>query len=192
MYRKKLMICLIAVLVLSGSVLIARSGYFYARGVFSQFLLNNAWEESKIKKEIIKVWDGMDIYPAGKLSIRSINLSNIILNNADNESLALGPAQISSSAKPGSGGNIAIAGHRDSFFRNLEFVKRGEIIELESIHSVQYYLITDIQIIDPQDTRWIEDTKSNVITLITCYPFEYVGSAPQRYVVRGKLIKSRD
>jgi sortase A len=192
MFKKKIMMCLIVVLVLTGYGMVAHSGYFYAKGLVAQVLLNQAWEKSKRGKKIVKAWSWADTYPIGKLSIRSIDLSRVVLKDARNKSLSFGPAHISVSSRPGSNGNIAIAGHRDSFFKNLRFVERGEVIELESMSSVQYFIVTDIQITDPENTRWAENTQDNVITLITCYPFDYDGPAPKRYVVRGKLIKKRE
>ncbi len=189
MFQKKIvtLMYLIVIFVITGSGMVAHSGYFYAKGILAQFLLNQAWENSKRTKKFIKAWSWADTYPIGKLRIESIDLSGVVLEHAKNESLAFGPAHISASAWPGTDGNIAIAGHRDSFFRNLGQVKRGEVIELESMSTVQYYVVTDIKIISPENTHWIEDLPYDVITLITCYPFDYVGPAPKRYVVRGEL-----
>jgi sortase A len=189
MTKKNLFIWLTAAFVITGSGMAAHSGYFYSRGLLVQMLLSDAWEKSKRTKKITKPWGRAETWPVGKLSIASIDLSSVILKDADNESLAIGPAHIAASAWPGGDGNIVIAGHRDSFFRNLGRVKRGEVIELESMSSVQYFRVTEIQIADPEDIQWAENTADNVITLITCYPFTYVGPAPKRYVVRGKLFK---
>jgi sortase A len=186
MTSKQLFIFMTAALVITGSCMMAHSGYFYTRAVIMQMLLNEAWEKSKRTKKIVKVWGLADTWPVGKLSIKSIGLSKVLLKDADKESLAIGPAHIAASAWPGSDGNIAIAGHRDSFFSDLEGVRRGEVVELESMSSVQYFTVTDIQIADPGDIQWAENAADNVITLITCYPFHYVGPAPKRYVVRGK------
>lgn len=181
-----------ATCMLIGSAMVAHSAYFYAKGYVVQFLLEHAWEKTKKTKKYIRTWSRADTYPVGKLRIQSIGLSNVVLKNADNESLAFGPAHIPATSLPGADGNVAIAGHRDSFFRNLGLVKRGEVIELESMGPVQYFVVTDIRITGPENTRWIEDTAEDTITLITCYPFDYVGPAPERYVVRGKRISNTD
>lgn len=191
MILKNLFLCLIVTFVITGSGMIVHSGYFYAKGLLAQFLLNQTWERSKSTKQFIKAWSWADTYPVGKLRINAIDLSRVVLKDAKNESLAFGPAHISVSAQPGSNGNIAIAGHRDSFFRNLRRVKGGEIIELESMGSVQYFIVTDIEISEPEDTTWVDNSAGNVITLITCYPFDYIGPAPKRYIVRGKFIKEQ-
>jgi len=176
-------------LIVSGLTIFLHSGYFYVRGMLAQMLLNQAWEKSKITREFFRAWSGAGTYPVGKLRIESIDLSRVVLEAASKESLTYGPAHISASALPGEHGNIAIAGHRDSFFRNLKDLKRGEVIELESMSSVQYFLVTDIQITDAGSAHWIENTADDVITLITCYPFDYIGKAPMRYIIRGKLVR---
>jgi sortase A len=188
MLRDKIYAYLSIVLLFAGSLLVVKSGYFYAKGVLAQILLENTWAESKKTKKIIKAWSWADTYPVGRLSIPSINFSRVVLQGTNNESLAFGPGHISSSSKPGENGNIAIVGHRDSFFRKLGQINKGEIIKLESLSTVQTYIVNDIQITKPKNTEWIENSLDNVITLITCYPFDFVGSAPKRYIVRGKII----
>ncbi len=183
---KKPFIYLTAICILAGATMVAHSGYFYARGILAQLLLEQAWEKSKKEKKFIKPWNWADTIPVAKLKIKSIGLSKVVMNNTDNKSLALGPAHIPETARPGSKGNIAIAGHRDTFFKNLGLLNSGEVIELESMGTVQYYIVTNIHITHPGDTSWLENTIDDTITLITCYPFEYVGPAPQRYVVRGE------
>ncbi len=185
---KKAIIYISVTCILIGSAMVAHSGYFYTRGILAQFLLDQAWEKSKKEMKFIMPWGRSDTFPVAKLKIKSIGLSKVVMNNADKESLALGPAHIPLTARPGEHGNIAIAGHRDSFFRNLGLLNRGEVIELESMGTVQYFIVTGIHITGPEDTRWVENTLDDTITLITCYPFKYVGPAPQRYVVRGKRI----
>ncbi len=183
---KKATIYIAVTCILTGSTMVAHSGYFYARGILAQFLLEQTWEKSKREKKFIKPWSRADTVPVAKLKIKSIGLSKVVMNNADKESLALGPAHIPETARPGSEGNIGIAGHRDTFFKNLGLLNRGEVIELESMGTVQYYIVTSIHITHPEDTRWIENTINDTITLITCYPFKYVGPAPKRYIVRGE------
>ena len=190
MNKKNLFLVLIVSSVLTGSVMVAHSGYFYAKGLVAQILLNNAWEKSKWSGQIVKPWRGADTWPVAKLTIHSIGLSDIVLKDAGEESLSLGPSHIFESARPGSTGNVAIAGHRDSFFRNLKSVKRGDEIELESVRVRQHFTVSSIEITDPDTTHWVENRDDTVITLITCYPFDYIGPAPKRYVVRGNLIKT--
>jgi sortase A len=176
---------LIIILVIAGTALVARSGYFYTKGILAQYLLNDAWEESMRTKDVVKAWNWADTYPVARLSIPSLNYSKVVLEGINNESLAFGPAHLSLSSSPGEEGNIVIMGHRDSFFRELEDVKIGQTIKLESLSRVQSYTVSDIEVVSPEDTFIIQEASGERITLITCYPFDYIGAAPERYVVRG-------
>jgi sortase A len=188
MLRDKIYAYLSIFLFLAGALLVGKSGYFYAKGVLAQILLEHAWAESKKTKKIIKAWSWADMSPVGRLSIPSIDFSRVVLEGTNNESLAFGPGHISSSSKPGENGNIAIAAHRDSFFRKLGQINKGDLIKLESRSTVQTYIVTDIQIAAPENTYWIQNTAASAITLITCYPFDFVGPAPERYIVRGEIM----
>ncbi len=86
---------------------------------------------------------------------------------------------------PGSNGNVAIAAHRDSFFRGLRNVAVGDFIELDSLKQTTRYRVTDMQVIEPTDVQVLADVGEPILTLITCYPFHYVGNAPQRFIVRA-------
>jgi sortase A len=185
MLRDRAVKYLIIMLVLSGTGLTAHSGYFYAKGILAQYLLNRAWEESRRNGKGVRAWSWADTYPVGRLRIPSLQYSQIVLEGINNESLAFGPAHLLLSSSPGEGGNIVIMGHRDSFFRRLAEVREGDMIELESLSRMRYYTVTDVRVIYPEDMWIIEETSGDVITLVTCYPFDFIGPAPQRYVVRG-------
>ena len=172
---------------LSGAVLLGHTSLFYMKGAAVQFLLNQSWEKSRGGDPVYL--RGWDIRPAGRLSIPSLGVSLVVLDRADRDSLAYGPGYIAASAPPGSEGNIAIAGHRDSFFRDLRFVAKGDVIELESQGAVQRFIVTGMSISDPGDTHWADTLPQHALTLITCYPFDYVGPAPQRYIVRARLVR---
>jgi len=100
---------------------------------------------------------------------------------------------IAGSALPGEVGNVGIAGHRDGFFRALKDVKVGEAVELERQTSAgmrsDQYKVERISVVQPTDVSVVAPTSEATLTLVTCYPFYFVGSAPQRYVVQAKLIR---
>jgi sortase A len=173
--------------ILSGAVLLGHSAIFYIKGAAVQFLLNRLWDATRGEEAVhLRGWP---IKPAGRLRIPSLGVSLVVLNRADRESLAYGPGYIASSAPPGSEGNIAIAGHRDSFFRVLRSIAKGDVIELESGGAVQRFIVTAMSIADPGDTHWIDALPHHALTLITCYPFDYVGPAPKRYIVRARGVR---
>jgi sortase A len=80
-------------------------------------------------------------------------------------------------------GNIGIAAHRDSFFRALKDARRGQKMTLQTLQGTRYFTLANIQIINPSEISVLEPSSSSKLTLVTCYPFYHVGSAPQRYIV---------
>jgi LPXTG-site transpeptidase (sortase) family protein len=99
--------------------------------------------------------------------------------------LLRGAGLIPGTAAPGTTGNVAIAAHRDSFFRGLKDVEIGDLVELDTQYRTWTYLVTALWVVDPDDVQVIADTGEPVLTLVTCYPFYFVGHAPQRFVVRA-------
>ena len=100
---------------------------------------------------------------------------------------------IEDTALPGVDGNIGIAGHRDGFFRALMNVVPGDAIVLETLQGTEQYKIERTWIVTPDDVSVLEPTPERALTLVTCYPFYFIGSAPQRYIVRATRVgASRD
>jgi sortase A len=95
--------------------------------------------------------------------------------------------RIAGTARPGEEGNIGIAGHRDSFFRGLKDVTAGDAIELKTRSGMDTYLVEKIQVVAPSDVSVLREQETRSLTLVTCYPFYFVGSAPQRFVVTAFL-----
>ncbi len=120
------------------------------------------------------------------LRIRRAGIEVPVLDGTDEVKLNRGAGWIEGTALPGQPGNVGIAGHRDGFFRGLKDVKVGDAVELETLRGNESYRIDDIRIVDPDDVSVLEPTSSSTITMVTCYPFYYVGSAPRRYVVRAR------
>ena len=124
------------------------------------------------------------------LAVLRIPASNIVVPVFDSTSgLALnrGAGHVSGSALPGEPGNVAIAAHRDGFFRRLKDIQIGDEIELTTLEGQQVYRVAELDIVDPLDVSVLEPTNASIITLITCYPFYYVGAAPDRFIVRATL-----
>jgi sortase A len=91
-------------------------------------------------------------------------------------------------ARLGEAGNVGIAGHRDGFFRGLKDVSTGDVIEVETLGGIETYEVTQITIVDPSAIDVLDPTPQPAITLVTCYPFYFVGSAPERYIVRATRV----
>ena len=122
------------------------------------------------------------------LRIPSLKLTVPIYPDQSDLHLNRGVGLVTGSGSPDKGGNAAIAGHRDGYFRVLMNAKKGEVIEIQTRLAVHRYLVSSIDIVDKQDNRLLAETDEPTITLVTCYPFYFVGAAPQRYLVRATYI----
>jgi len=128
--------------------------------------------------------------PIAILRIPKLHLEVPVLTGTDDLTLNRAVGLIESSARPGEAGNVAMAGHRDGFFRGLKDVVTGDIVELESPYKIDVYRIDQITIVRPDDVSVLQPTSVSTLTLVTCYPFYFIGSAPKRYIVRSSLVNS--
>jgi sortase A len=119
------------------------------------------------------------------LRIPRIHLEVPILEGTDELTLNRAVGHIEDTAMPGGDGNAGIAGHRDGFFRGLMNVAPGDAIELETLYGTEHYRIERTWIVTPDDIWVLDPTLERSLTLVTCYPFYFVGPAPQRYIVRA-------
>ena len=119
------------------------------------------------------------------LRIPRIGLEVPILEGTDDWTLNRAVGHIADTAAPGDEGNCGIAGHRDGFFRGLKDIQAGDEIALETRHGRETYRIERTWIVDPTDVSVLDPTPSRAITIVTCYPFYFIGSAPQRFIVRA-------
>lgn len=126
------------------------------------------------------------------LRIPKIHLEVPVLEGTDDLSLNRAVGHIAGTAMPGENGNIGIAGHRDGYFRGLKDVDLGDKIEIATQKETMTYLIDQITIVNPSDV-WVLKPRPDrpTLTLVTCYPFYYVGSAPRRYIVQATLASSK-
>jgi len=121
------------------------------------------------------------------LRIPKIHVEVPVLEGTDDLSLNRGVGHVASTAYPGENGNSAIAGHRDGFFRGLKDVGLGDTIEVVALGQTKTYVIDRITIVDPSDVSVLQPRPHASLTLITCYPFYFVGSAPKRYIVQASM-----
>jgi sortase A len=120
------------------------------------------------------------------LSIPRLDVSTMVVEGSEERQLALGAGHIPGTALPGEGGNVGIAGHRDTFFRPLRFIRTGDRIDVITREREYAYRVVSTQIVGPADIHVLKPAAAETITLVTCYPFQYVGAAPQRFIVRGE------
>lgn len=127
---------------------------------------------------------------AGALIIRSLDLAAPIYVDTREVHLNRGVGLVAAMAMPGEPGNVGIAGHRDGHFRVLKNIETGDAIEILTHDRTLRYRVLSTSIVERDDTSVLRATQSPTLTLVTCYPFYFVGRAPQRFIVRGELVSS--
>jgi sortase A len=125
------------------------------------------------------------------LRVRSIDLEVPVLEGTNDLTLNRGTGWIPGTTRPGAPGNIGIAGHRDGFFRGLKDLKVNDTLELVTGDRTYTYSVDQIRIVNPNDVSVLRPSAAPSLTLVTCYPFYFVGSAPQRYIVHASVRRSQ-
>jgi LPXTG-site transpeptidase (sortase) family protein len=113
-----------------------------------------------------------------------------IYNGTDHVTLDRGVGRIKGMAKMDEDGNLGISGHRDGFFRGLKDIEVGDDIKIQTTRGTENYAVTSITIIDKSDISILKPTTEKTLTIVTCYPFYFVGHAPKRYIVHASPIKT--
>ena len=126
--------------------------------------------------------------PLGRLEISSIGIAAMIMEGIGGKTLQVAVGHIPRTAFPGQHGNIGLAAHRDTFFRPLRNIHKDDVIVLTTLRGPYRYIVDSTQIVDPDDISVLAATPDDVLTLVSCYPFYYVGPAPKRFIVRAHRI----
>jgi sortase A len=126
--------------------------------------------------------------PLGEIELTRIGVTAMILEGTDDRTLRRAVGHIPGTPLPGQPGNIAIAGHRDTFFRALRNVRQDDEITLMTLEGSYRYRVDSISVVGPEDTRVLDNSGGDILTLVTCYPFYFVGPAPRRFIVRAQRI----
>ena len=126
--------------------------------------------------------------PLGQIEIRKIGLAAIILEGTDARTLRRAVGHIPGTPLPGQQGNVVITGHRDTFFRPLLNIRKDDEIRLTTLSGSYRYLVDSIKVVEPEDTEVLDNSEDAILTLVTCYPFYFVGPAPKRFIVRARRI----
>ena len=170
--------CLCSLIILSKPI------YFNIKKYIIQVKLEYDWSRIKNNKQVNRY--NSSIYPVGKITINSANIESIISSVFLEKTLPVSIAHIPNTSKPGESGNICLAAHRDTFFKNLIFVNINDLIMIEHLAGIDEYLVQDIKVIDLSETNYIHEYNYDKLTLLTCYPFDYFGNAPYRYLIVAK------
>lgn len=127
----------------------------------------------------------------GRIEIPRLGVSAIIREGVDNRTLDRAVGHIPQTAFPGDPGNIALAAHRDTFFRPLKHIRAGDRIRVSTPDGDFSYIVSGTSVVAPTDLSVLNPTPEPSLTLITCYPFNFVGPAPKRFVVRALAVQPK-
>jgi len=130
---------------------------------------------------------GKPVESLAVLRILALHLEVPVLEGTDEVTLNRGVGRIAGTSRPGQGGNIGIAGHRDGFFRRLKDIRTGDAIELVTMSGTDVFVVDQIRVTSPADVSVLRAKAEHSLTLVTCYPFYFVGPAPSRYIVEASL-----
>jgi sortase A len=145
-----------------------------------------SWSEQRIKHYEESLGEHL-ARPLAVIRIARIHVEAPVLVGMDDLTLNRGVGHIAGTALFGTNGNVGIAGHRDGFFRGLKEIKIGDRIEVEEPSKVEIYIVDRLQIVDPRNVTVLRSNDKPELTLVTCYPFYYIGRAPQRFIVHAVL-----
>lgn len=176
-------------LLAAGAVLIYQGARVYLQSKLGQTEVQRHFQEhpggeSTVPEVAAPPHDGEAI---AKLTIPRLDTELYVVEGDDDHDLRLGPGHMPGTAMPGGAGNCVIAGHRDTHFRVLKDIRKGDEIILETSHGDFRYRVEGTRIVTPTNILPLAPTPDAELHLITCYPFYYIGSAPKRFVVQAEL-----
>lgn len=159
----------------------------YVAGVFLQARAHNsAFHPGSSASAAPRLVEGAAI---GEVRIDRIGMRAVISQGDSDAVLRLGAGHLADTPWPGQPGNVVIAGHRDTIFRPLRNVRAGDLVDITTESTVAHYQVVSARIVPPTDLSVLSPTDGNTLTLITCYPFSFVGRAPERFVVRATEVR---
>jgi sortase A len=123
----------------------------------------------------------------GRIEIPRLGVTAIVRAGSDARTLQLAVGHIPGTAYPGEPGNVGLAGHRDTFFRQLRDIRPDDVIEMVTSEGRFTYRVQRTDVVQPSDVWVLDPTREPSLTLVTCYPFSYIGTAPERFIVRAAL-----
>ena len=203
---RKLILLISWLLVLGGGYFLWRGGWDYWQSVNGQKEEALQWENQNPQADSTDASPVSSVRSAGfqkpandhhaagesiaKLSIPRLHSVLYVLEGTNDQDLKRGPGHLEGTVLPGADGNCVIAGHRDTHFRVLKNIARGDEIVIQSHKGTYRYKVTGTSVVEPENVDSLQPVNHAVLNLITCFPFDYVGSAPRRFIVHADLIQS--
>ena len=158
-----------------GSMVYAQIYQHYENARFEDQSIANSQEPSELQEGDL----------IGKLEIPEVGISVIVLQGTKESTLSVAAGHIPGTALPGHNGNTAIAAHRDTFFRKLRGIHTGDSIQFSTSQGTSWYSVTTMEVVEPSNMKVLQSRGYSELTLITCYPFYFIGGAPQRFIVHA-------
>ena len=140
---------------------------------------------SRAESSSIAVSEGS---PLGRIEISAVGMTTMILEGTEEGTLRRAVGHIRGTPLPGQRGNVALAGHRDTFFRGLRKIRVNDEIKLTTLNGSYRYRVDSTKVVDPEETEVLDNDDDDILTLVTCYPFDLIGSAPRRFIVRAHKV----
>jgi len=174
-----------SLLIVAGVALLIYVGSQYATMYAAQRRLTQQWQQQNLQ---------LPVQPAGlvttltRLTVPAIKLDAVVVEGVNRKDLLMGPGHLPDTPEPGQAGNAVISAHRDTFFRHLHELKKGDYIVVQRAGRQFRYEVTGKKILQPDDVWVTKATPDSQLTLLTCYPTYYIGPAPERLAVFSKLV----
>jgi sortase A len=190
MMRPRLSWVVMACLFCLGFWKLGQGAYIPAKAWVAQELMQRAWHKGESDNENHPPWPWADTWPVARMSAKGGDIELVILSGSSGRTLAFGPGHMSTSVLPGEVGNSIIAGHRDTHFQFLQFMKAGESLVLDMPDGRQHlFRVSSIDVVDSRRGSLLLDTETPMLSLVTCYPFASdTPGGSLRYVVSAEMI----
>ena len=178
------------VLLATGLIALGYAAYVVADAHAYQATERTRFEQARNNAVVVPHSNTVTALPEGEvigeIQIRRLGLTAVVAQGESAATLQRAVGHLSDTALPGELGNVVLAGHRDTFFRPLKGVRPGDAITLKTQEGDFEYLVESSAVVRPSNIQVLEPTGGRTLTLITCFPFSYVGSAPDRFIVRAR------
>ena|SRR5579872_3700445 len=176
------------IFLIAGALLLAFAAFEYASMYTAQKRLQRAWQAQQSRPAVqlqntAAADDGLT-----RLLVPKINLDAVIVEGTAYRQLAIAPGHVRHTPSPGDAGNSVISAHRDTFFRHIYELNKGDVVQVQRRGKMYTFQVSGKKIVEPDDLSVERRTKDTELTLLTCYPIYYIGPAPQRLVVTTKLV----
>src|SRR6202453_1747358 len=145
------------------------------------------WGEREVERPAEPAPAGL----VGRIAIRRVGISAVVAEGSDEATLSRAVGHVPGTGLPGEPGNVGLAGHRDTFFRALRNIRAGDLIVLTTPRGEFQYSVVSMKVVKPKALDVLDPTSEEILTLVTCYPFYFVGSAPNRFIVRAKRVRGQ-